>query len=151
MKVLADTSVLVAALVASHPHHARARVWLQAAHEKRLDLGLTVHAIAESYSVLTRIPFPAKFSATQAKQALEEIAKIAHVIAADAPLYFATVERCEGLGLVSGAIFDALHVVSAERWGADAVLTFNERDFVRLSLSTSPRVIIPPDPPAVAL
>lgn len=74
------------------------------------------------------------------------------MIEADAAsLYLAAVERCATLGLVSGAIFVALHVVSAERWGADAILTFNESDLVRLSLPTSPRVVVPPDPPAVTL
>ncbi|MCU0657584.1 MAG: PIN domain-containing protein [Polyangiaceae bacterium] len=151
MKILADTSVLIASLSASHVHHARARPWLKAAEEKRFELGLSVHAIAETYSVLTRIPYPAKFSAVKAKKALEDIAAIATVLDSDASLYFATVDRCVSLGLVSGAIFDGLHVVSAERWGADAVLTFNEADFVRLSLPTSPKVIVPPDPPAVTV
>jgi predicted nucleic acid-binding protein len=151
VKVLADTSVLVAALSSVHVHHARARVWLQAAEEKKLELGLTLHAIAETYSVLTRIPYPAKFSAVKAKKALEDIAAISTMIDADGALYFATVDRCVSLGLVSGAIFDGLHVLAAERWGADAVLTFNEADFVRLSLPTSPKVIVPPDPPAVTI
>lgn len=39
MKILADTSVLVAALAASHIHHTRARPWLKAAEEKRFELG----------------------------------------------------------------------------------------------------------------
>jgi len=151
VKILADTSVLVAALAASHVHHARARPWLKAAEEKRFDLGLSVHALAETYSVLTRIPYPAKFSAVKAKKALEEIAGITIVIDADAALYVATLDRCVSLGLILGAVFDGLHIVSAERWGAGAVLTFNEADFVRLSLPTSPKVIVPPDPPAVTV
>lgn len=151
MKILADTSVLIAALAASHAHHTRARPWLKAAEEKRFELGLSVHAIAETYSVLTRIPYPAKFSAVKAKKALEEIAAIATVIDSNAALYFATLNRCASLGLISGAIFDGLHIMSAEWWGADAVLTFNEVDFVRLSLPTSPKVIVPPDPPTVML
>lgn len=35
--------------------------------------------------------------------------------------------------------------------GVDAMLTFNHSDFVRLIDARSPRILVPPDPPAVAL
>jgi hypothetical protein len=41
--------------------------------------------------------------------------------------------------------------VGAERAGAEAIVTFNGADFLRLATPTSPRIIIPPDPPAIAL
>jgi hypothetical protein len=44
-----------------------------------------------------------------------------------------------------------LHLVSAEHAGADAIVTFNGADFLRLAMATSPRIIIPPDPPDAAL
>jgi predicted nucleic acid-binding protein len=42
-------------------------------------------------------------------------------------------------------------VWTAEHHGAGALTTFNASDFLRLSLPTSPRIVIPPDPPDVAL
>lgn len=110
---------------------------------------MSVHAIAETYSVLTRIPYPPKFSTASAKVALEAIARVATVLDADAALYCATIDRCASLGLISGAVFDGLHLLTAERWGADAVLTFNEADFARLSLPSSPKVIVPNHPPSI--
>jgi hypothetical protein len=41
--------------------------------------------------------------------------------------------------------------VGAEHAGADAIVTFNGADFVRLASPSSPRIVIPPDPPGVAL
>jgi hypothetical protein len=41
--------------------------------------------------------------------------------------------------------------VGAEHAGADALVTFNGADFLRLASPTSPRIVIPPDPPDVAL
>jgi hypothetical protein len=52
-------------------------------------------------------------------------------------------ERCSGLGLASGAVYDALHMVAAERVAANAVLTWNPADFERLRVETSPRVLTP--------
>lgn len=45
------------------------------------------------------------------------------------------------LGLTSGAIYDALHVVAAEKVDADQLLTFNGRDFRRM----------PPEDPTVVI
>jgi predicted nucleic acid-binding protein len=66
-------------------------------------------------------------------------------------LYVAALDRCSSRGLRSGAIFDALHLAAAEAGGAEAVLTFNMGDFTRLSAAGGPRIVEPPDPPAIVL
>lgn len=53
--LLVDTSVAVALVVADHEHH---EVTLTAMGERRL--GLAGHAAFETYSVLTRLPPPAR-------------------------------------------------------------------------------------------
>jgi len=56
MKVLLDTSVLVAAMVESHPAHERSLSWLQRI-KKGSDTGLvSAHTIAELYAILTTLP-----------------------------------------------------------------------------------------------
>jgi predicted nucleic acid-binding protein len=55
VKVAFDTSVLAAALVASHRDHARAMVWLSAVSEGTLDGVVSVHALSELWSVLTKL------------------------------------------------------------------------------------------------
>lgn len=59
MKVLFDTSVLVAAMVESHPGHRRALPWLQGAKSGRVTFLVTAHTLAELYAVLTRLPYGA--------------------------------------------------------------------------------------------
>jgi predicted nucleic acid-binding protein len=50
------------------------------------------------------------------------------------------------LRLTSGAIFDAIHVATAEAEGAEIMLTYDEGDFHRL-ISPSLRVVAPVTPP----
>jgi predicted nucleic acid-binding protein len=56
VKILFDTSVLVAALVESHPVHINAVAALRRVQNAQ-DMGwIAMHSIAELYSVLTRLP-----------------------------------------------------------------------------------------------
>lgn len=56
MKVLFDTSVLVAAMLVKHPQHTACLSWLQQANTGQIA-GLTAtHTLAEVYAVLTRFP-----------------------------------------------------------------------------------------------
>ena len=65
--------------------------------------------------------------------------------------YDEALQRCSDRGFSSGVVFDALHLVAAERADADALVTFNGADFLRLIAPTSPRIVIPKDPPEVTL
>lgn len=56
MKVLFDTSVLVAALIVSHPKHSVCFPRLKAAESKQIKGVLSTHSLAETYSVMTRLP-----------------------------------------------------------------------------------------------
>ena len=56
MNVLFDTSVLVAARVAAHPAHRRARPWLRRAKGGEVGFLVAAHTLAERYAVLTRLP-----------------------------------------------------------------------------------------------
>ena len=58
MKAAIDTSVLVSALHRAHPHHEDARAWLEAAMRNDAIAFVTTHALAETWSVLSRIPGP---------------------------------------------------------------------------------------------
>jgi hypothetical protein len=48
--------------------------------------------------------------------------------------------------LRSGAVYDALHLVTAEVEAAELFLTFHIEDFTRLSEPGGPRIVAPPDP-----
>ena len=147
MKVAFDTSVLVAGLHRAHPHHRRSFVWMDAVAEGRVTGIVTWHALAEFWSVLTRLPLSARPSPEQTLQLVDRLRDAFDVRALDAAVYGEALRRCTERNFSSGVIFDALHLVAAEHAGADALLTFNTADFLRLALPTSPRIAIPPDPP----
>lgn len=100
-ELLVDTSVGVALSVADHEGRAAAR----AAVEGR-RIGLSGHAAFETYSVLTRLPAPARRTP----------AAITRLIAANFPhTRFLDPERATellaglaGLGLSGGSVYDAL-------------------------------------------
>lgn len=132
MRVALDTSVLVAGLIESHPEFGPASVWLDAGDRGEVEVVWTVHAYAETWSVLSRLPLAERLEPAAVTDILAALAE-AHppevVLLTD---YQAAATRCAQLGVRSGAIFDALHLVVAERLRADAVLTLNVKDFMRL-------------------
>jgi len=133
MKVLFDTSVLVAAVVAAHPAHPRAAPWLRRA--KRGDLGFLVamHTLAEIYAVLTRLPTTPRISPAAALRLVEEnIASRATIIPLDAADYRSLLQRLADLAVAGGAVYDGLIARAAEKAAAERLLTLNVEHFRRV-------------------
>lgn len=143
MKVAIDTSVLVAGHLASHPQHLRAVKWMVAADRDHLTGYVTLHALAEVWSVLTKLPVTPRIEPMVARTVVMQIVSGLQVMQLSEALYFAALERCAEHNLRSGAIFDALHVIAAEQAGVDLILTLNEKDFVRLAKPSTPRILSP--------
>lgn len=151
MRVAFDTSVLVASIVASHRHHARAHCWLQAVESGSLEGLASWHAMTETWSVLTRLPVTPRITPLTAWGAVRRLRAVLTLLAPTERIYRTALVRCTARALTSGVVFDAVHLVTAEESGADAMLTFNHADFARLVDSGSPQIVVPPDPPAVTL
>lgn len=147
MKVALDTSVIVAALVESHPHHRRASWWLRP--QRKLDRIASWHAYAEAWAVLTALPIEPRVSGEVAAAVLERARRSVRFVGPRATTYPSAVRRCSARALRSGAIYDALHLVTAEGEAAELFLTFNGEDFVRLAEPEGPRIAAPPDPPGM--
>jgi predicted nucleic acid-binding protein len=147
--VAIDTSVFVAWTVAAHPFHERTKPWFEAIHAGAFDGVACAHALAELYSVLTKIPMG--MSQSEAQLTVANLPNQVRVVPLTVAGYQAAILRCAERGLKSGSVFDALHLVAAERAGADALLTLNPDDFTRLAWAESPRVVVPPDPPSADL
>jgi len=141
MKIAFDTSVVVPALTPALPEHARAYPWLRAARERRIEATMSWHAFAEVWSVLTRIPVRPAPTPGAARESLASIEKVIRPRPLDASAYHAALQRCVDLGLRSGAMFDALHLVSAERERAEVFVTANVADFARLATDGGPRIV----------
>jgi predicted nucleic acid-binding protein len=144
MKVLLDTSVLVAAMVESHPMHGRAHPWLDRGIGGEFQWVVGAHSLAELYHVLTAYPVRPRIPPGIARQLIHEnIAKKASVVALTAADYTAVIQHVAMLNLTGGVIYDALILRAAERAGVDRVLTFNVDDFRRLWPDTAAKIAAP--------
>ena len=143
MKVLFDTSTLVAALLVDHPAHAAARPWLVAADVGTVAGVVSAHALAELWASLTAMPLRARIAGRDAQAMVDAVASFCTVLAIDGEVEARAIDRCVERNLRSGAVYDAIHLVTAEVAGAEAVITLNAKDFERLTTAAVPRILVP--------
>lgn len=140
---LFDTSVLVAALSTSHAAHEAARSKLAVVVRGDIQLAVSAHTVAELYATLTALPTRPRVTPGQARHLIEEnVLQIAEVVPLEPADYEAALLRMIELGLVSGAVYDALHVHAAEKIEADELVTFNGRDFRRMPPAEPTRLVV---------
>jgi len=133
MKILFDTSVLVAALVESHPAHKRAFPWLKKATAKEFDMIVAAHTIAELYAVLSTFPIKPRISPLIARKLIREnIATTAKIISLTPREYISVIKQISELGLSGGITYDALIARVAQKAKAERLLTLNADHFARV-------------------
>jgi len=140
---LFDTSVLIPAFVASHPHHARAHPWLARALNEELKLFLSAHSLAETFAVLTRLPLKPVMPPGVAYHLLEENLKCAEIVELSTAQYWRVLDRMRSLTLSGGSVYDAITIEVARHLDVECLLTFNVRDFRRLWPEEERRIIAP--------
>lgn len=144
MKILFDTSVMIAAMIESHPMHSHAFPWLKRAKVKEFEILVASHTLAELYAVLTTLPISPKITPGMAHQMIhhniETISKIVSLSPSD---YISVIKRMADLGLSGGIIYDALIVKVAQKSKVDHLLTFNEDDFKRLLPEGTNLILLP--------
>jgi predicted nucleic acid-binding protein len=133
MKVLLDTSVLVAAVVQAHPMHGRALPWLARARRGEFQLFVASHTLAEMYAVLTTLPVRPRISpGTASRLVFENVARPARVVALTAADYRTTIMQLARGGFSGGIVYDALIARAARKAHVDQLVTLNAEDFRRL-------------------
>ncbi|MBK5257621.1 MAG: PIN domain-containing protein [Vicinamibacteria bacterium] len=133
MKVLFDTTVLVAGIVEAHPHHDRCLPWLQKTRGTPVDPYVTAHTLAELYAVLSSYPTRPRISPSMAARLVREnVSSRARVVTLTATDYLAAIDNMSELSLSGGVMYDALIVRAAQKVDADRLLTLNARDFLRI-------------------
>lgn len=133
MLVVFDTSVLVAALVEQHPLHERAFPWVRRMKEQEFEARVTTHTLAELYAVLTRLPVRPRMAPGMARRLVREsVEQVARVEAITPTDYQRVLDDMAELDLSGGVIYDAIVARVARRLAADALLTFNRKDFLRV-------------------
>ena len=144
MKVLFDTSVLVAAIVEPHPLHLSAFRWLKRARAKEFDMLIAGHTLAELYAVLTTLPIRPKMTPGIVGHLIHsDVETLAKIVSLSPLEYSAVVKRMVNLGLSGGVIYDAIIVKVAQKSQVDHVLTFNIDDFTRVWPEGADRLITP--------
>jgi predicted nucleic acid-binding protein len=144
MKVLLDTSVLVAALVEPHPEHQRALPWLTKEKSRTAELVISSHSIAELYAVLSTLPVSPRILPGLAWRLIHEsIEPHVSIVSLTSSEYIAVVKHLSELGLSGGAVYDALIVKSAQKSGVDRIVTFNTNDFKRVWPEGASRIVAP--------
>ena len=109
-ELLVDTSVAVALVVADHEHHEET---FRALGRRRL--GLAGHAAFETFSVLTRLPPPARRSPATVARVLEASFPYTRFLGGRAAA--SLLADLPGLGLAGGAVYDALVAATAAEHG----------------------------------
>lgn len=128
-----DSSCLVALFSRLHPDHDRVRAHV----EGRLDAGevwhVGGHTLAETYSVLTRIPPPLRVSGPTALRVLQGNLEHCPVTWLEGADYWSTLADAATGELVGGAIYDALIAATAVKAGVGRLLTLNPTDLERVA------------------
>lgn len=145
MRLLFDTSTLIAALVEAHPAHPVAYPWLRSVKDGRHVGLLSAHSLAELYSKLTRIPFASgTLTSAKVQQIIEtDISPSFAIVALAGDDYLTVVKHLAQQNLVGGIIFDTLIFYAAIKAEADQLLTLNPRHF-RQIYSEFPALVIEP-------
>lgn len=113
-RVALDTSASVPYLMASHVAHKTTR-----RHLTGRELVLTGHSLAETYSVITRLPGDARVSPADAAALIEGVFGAPAIITAKSAA--ALPSLLAPLGIVGGAVYDALVALAAISKGVPIV------------------------------
>jgi predicted nucleic acid-binding protein len=133
MRILFDTSILIAALVEAHPRHAQAFLWLQKVRDTEFRGLIATHSLAEAYAVLTSLPLSPRIAPAAAWALLEHsILPYTEAVDLAAAKVRQVIERFSRRGLAGGVVYDALIAAAAIESRADCIVTLNAGDFHRV-------------------
>lgn len=109
MRLLFDTSTVIAALLRPHEAHYLAHPWLDQVLTGAHTGLLSAHSLAELYSTLTRMPLQPKLTATDALDLIREnLLGTFEVVGLTPADYVAILENLQRHNLVGGITYDAL-------------------------------------------
>lgn len=130
--VAADSSVIIAALLAWHDRHEVASASVSRVLS-RDRLILPAAALLESYSVMTRLPAGHRLSPEDAWTLLREnFRERAQLTSMPARASWSFLGRLAEAGLGGGLTYEGAILEAAKEAGAKVLLTFNAKDFARL-------------------
>ncbi len=129
MRVLLDTSCLVAAALTQHEHHAATVGELGRRRAADQDFVLAAHSFLEAYAVLTRLPPPHRLASGDAFTVLERNWAQTETVALTGPESWQVLRRQAAAGVTGGRVYDAHIAACARKARVDEILTWNVRHF----------------------
>jgi predicted nucleic acid-binding protein len=144
MRVFCDTSVLVAAALEAHAHHRSAHAVLDRI-ARRDDIGfISAHSLAETYSVLSRMPTLPKLTASDVLAILEQnIIPHFTLVTLAAADYLNAIRDLSAKGLGGGRVYDVLHIMTTRHQALDRIYTFNESEWKSLAPDLAQIIVSP--------
>ena len=144
MKILFDTSILIAALVESHPMHGRAFPWLKKAKTKAIEMVVAGHTLAELYAVLSTLPIkPRIVPAVAWRLICENVEATGKIVSLTPAEYWTVIKQVSQSGLAGGIIYDALIAKVAQKAQVEQLLTVNSEHFKRVWPAGENKIITP--------
>lgn len=139
MSAFLDTSVVLASLDPDESHHlACDRLIAAGGHQ------LHVHALAESFSILTGGRQGRRLGPAVAARPIEQsVLPYVQPVLLDGGAIMAALAECEARGVRGGGVYDWIHLAAARKAGAEVFYTLNLRDFRALARPGDPRVEMP--------
>lgn len=128
MKLFFDSSVLIPAFYKFHVHHVpSSRIFLAASKEHSF---CALRTLGEVYAVLTGLSVRPRITGPDGMAIIQQIIDRLNVIALNEQEYLSALRNVSAT-IVGGAAYDALIAHCAVKSGADLLLTWNVRDFIR--------------------
>lgn len=132
MTIGLDSSAIVAAVHANHPHHGIAIRWLVDALA-RDSLVACHHSVPEAYAVLTSLPGALRVTPSEARDLLETTVKGTMTVAGYEPQsIWPMLSDFVRTPVAGGRSYDAYVARILHSHGAQAVATFNQKRFTGL-------------------
>ena len=137
MRVLCDSSMLIAALLPSDDQHAASAAVLNGAD----TIVVHVHALNETFATLTGGSLGFRVDADLAARLIrEKIVGCASIVVLDAEEVTDALNKARALGVRGGAVYDHMHLVAARKGMADILCTLNLSDFQHLQREGDPEI-----------
>lgn len=144
MRVLLDTSVLVASMLESHTKHLQAFKWLSKCKEGAYTGIISLHSLAELYAVFTSLPIHPKIAPAIAWQMIHEnLLSSMEIISLSKTDYINILRSLTVSQITGGAVYDALICHCAVKGDAERIVTLNVKDFNRICPSLAHIIIEP--------
>ena len=129
MRVVLDTSCLVAAALTQHEHHTATLADLTRRRAAGHVFVIAAHALVEAYAVLTRLPPPHRVSPSDALAVLDRNWGTLETAALTGAESWRVVRQHAAAGVGGGRVYDGQIAACARKAKAEEVLTWNVRHF----------------------